>query len=151
MPEAGNLEAVQVATFCLVNQERARNGRPPLQANAQLEQAARAHSQEMVTEDYFAHVSPSGETPLQRIQATGYLPGPPAGYAVGENIAWGTLSLATPQAIVNAWIASPEHLANMLDATYTDGAIGVAPSAPSALAEGQPGATYSEEFGAILR
>jgi uncharacterized protein YkwD len=150
-PQPGDLEAARAATLCLVNQERARNDEPPLQPSAQLGQAAQGHSEEMVTADYFAHISPSGETPLQRIEATGYIPGPPAGYTVGENIAWGTLSLATPAAIVNAWIASPEHLANMLDAAYRDTAIGVSPAAPSSLAQGQPGAVYSEEFGVILR
>ncbi len=150
-PQAGNLDAIRAATMCLVNQERARNGEIPLQANVKLEQAAQGHSDEMVQADYFDHVSPSGETPLQRVQATGYLPGPPAGYAIGENIAWGTLSLATPAAIVSAWIASPEHLANILKASYRDSAIGVDPSAPAALAQGQAGAIYTQEFGVILR
>jgi uncharacterized protein YkwD len=149
-PQTGNLETVRAATFCLVNQERARHGEPPLQQNAQLEQAAQSHSDEMLVADYFEHVSPSGETPLQRVQATGYLPGPPAGYAIGENIAWGTLSLSTPSAIVNAWIASPEHEANILNPLFRDAAIGVAPAAPAALAQGQPGAVYAQEFGVVL-
>jgi uncharacterized protein YkwD len=151
-PQPDNLEAIRAATGCLVNQERARNGEPPLGLNNdELEQAAQGHSDEMVAANYFDHVSPSGETPLQRLQAAGYIPAPPAGYAVGENIAWGTLSLATPSAIVTAWIASPEHLANILNASYRDSAIGVAPAAPASLAQGQAGAVYTEEFGVILR
>ncbi len=149
MPEAGNLEAVEQATLCLVDQERARNGELPLQANAELAQAAEGHAREMVEDDYFAHVSPGGETPLGRIEASGYIPNSQVGYTLGENIAWGTLYLATPKAIVAAWIASPEHLANILNAAYTETGLGVAPSAPPSLAEGEPGAIYSQEFGVI--
>ncbi len=149
MPEAGNLEAVEQSTLCLVNQERARSGELPLQGNTELSGAAEGHSAEMVSKDYFAHVSPSGETPLQRIEATGYIPNSQVGYTLGENIAWGTLYLATPKAIVAAWIASPEHLANILNAAYTETGLGVVPSVPVSLAEGEPGAVYSQEFGVI--
>lgn len=149
-PEAGNIETIDTATLCLVNQERARNGELPLQPNAQLAQAAQGHSEEMVSEDYFAHVAPSGLTPVERVVATGYVPNSEVGYTLGENIAWGTLQLSTPSAIVAAWIASPEHLANILYSPYVDTAIGVAPEAPAALGEGQPGAVYSQEFGVIV-
>jgi uncharacterized protein YkwD len=148
-PEASNLDQVQTATLCLINQERARNNELPLQANAQLAEAALLHSNDMVTEDYFAHIAPTGETPLERIQDSGYVPSSHVGYAVGENIAWGTLYLATPKSIVAAWLASPEHRANILDSAYRDSAIGIAPSAPPSLAEGQTGATYTQEFGVI--
>jgi uncharacterized protein YkwD len=46
-------------------------------------------------------------------------------------------------------MASPEHLANILDGDYRDTAIGVAPAAPPSLANGQPGAIYTQEFGVI--
>ncbi len=115
----------------------------PLAINGDLEQAAESHSREMVSADYFQHVSPSGQTPADRIRSSGYIPGPMDGYAIGENLAWGTLGLSTPQAIVQAWIASPEHLANILEGQYRDTGIGVVASVPAALAEGQPGATYT--------
>jgi uncharacterized protein YkwD len=150
-PEAGNLPLVRAAVLCLVNQERARNGRSPLRANPELEQAAEGHCTELIEDDYFAHVSPSGETPVERIDATGYIPGPSVGYAIGENLAWGTLSLATPQMIVGAWIASPGHLANILEGQYTETGIGVTPAVPSSLSEGESGATYAQEFGVIIR
>jgi len=150
-PEAGNLPEIDAATLCLINQERARNDELPLRLNADLQEAANEHSREMVEKDYFAHVSPSGMTPLERVRATGYIPSPQDGYTIGENIAWGTLELSTPQAIVKAWIASPEHLANILESHYTDTAIGVAPAAPASLANGQQGAVYSQEFGVIVQ
>jgi uncharacterized protein YkwD len=149
-PEAGNLEEIDAATLCLVNQERARNGEPPLQPSGALEAAAQGHSEEMVSEDYFAHIAPSGLTPVGRAEETGYIPNRQVGYTLGENIAWGTLQLSTPSAIVAAWIASPEHLANILYSPYVDTAIGVVPEAPAALGEGQPGAVYSQEFGVIV-
>ncbi len=148
-PEPGNLAQIETATLCLVNQERARNDELPLRFNAQLAQSAQLHSKDMVSEDYFAHVAPNGETPLDRIRAAGYIPSRHVGYTIGENIAWGTLYLATPSAIVAAWIASPGHLANILDPAYRDTAIGVDPAAPPSLAEGQPGAVYTQDFGAI--
>jgi uncharacterized protein YkwD len=149
-PEAGNVDAVDAATLCLVNQVRARNGELPLRQNADLQEAASEHSREMVSDDYFAHVAPGGETPLERVRETGYVPDEQDGYTVGENIAWGTLQLSTPAAIVAAWVASPEHLANILDSSYRDTAVGVAPQAPPSLANGNPGAVYSQEFGVIV-
>ncbi len=149
-PEAGNTEVLAAATLCLVNQVRARNGELPLAPNPKLEEAAVEHSREMVSEDYFAHVSPSGETPLQRVRATGYVPNDQVGYTVGENIAWGTLQLSTPSAIVAAWVASPEHLANILDRDYRDAGMGVAPAAPPSLSGGSPGGVYTQEFGVIV-
>ena len=69
---------------------------------------------------------------------------------IGENLAWGTLTLSTPEAIVKAWIASPEHLANILEAKYHDTGIDVEPEVPSSLAEGVQGALYTQEFGVIV-
>jgi uncharacterized protein YkwD len=149
-PEPGNLAAVRAAVLCLINRERAEHGEEPLSLNRRLQRAAEEHDQELVADDYFAHVSPSGETPAERIGATGYIPGPSAGYVIGENLAWGTLGLSTPQAIVEAWIASPGHLANILEGQYRDTGIAVVPSTPPSLGDGQPGATYAQEFGVVL-
>ncbi len=149
-PEAGNIVAIDATTLCLVNQVRARSGELPLRQNADLQEAALEHSREMVSDDYFAHTSPSGLTPLERVRETGYVPNEQDGYTIGENIAWGTLQLSTPAAIVAAWVASPEHLANILDSSYRDTAVGVAPQAPPSLSGGNPGAVYSQEFGVIV-
>lgn len=151
IPEPGNLALVRAAVLCLINTERARNGEGPLTTSPQLEQAAASHGQEMISRDYFAHVSPSGLTPVERIRTTGYIPDPEVGYVIGENLAWGTLSLASPQAIVSAWLASPEHLANILEAKYSDTGIDVEPEVPASLAQGSTGALYTQEFGVIVR
>jgi len=122
-----------------------------LQPSPQLEAAAAGHCGEMIAEDYFEHISPSGETPADRIRSTGYIPGPSFGYIIGENLAWGTYNLSTPQSIVEAWVASPGHLANILEDSYTETGIAIAASVPSSLAGGAPGATYAQEFGRILQ
>jgi uncharacterized protein YkwD len=149
-PAAENLTVVREAVLCLINRERAEHDRAPLVPNGDLQQAAEGHAAELIADDYFAHVSPQGETPVDRIKGTGYIPGPSVGYVIGENLAWGTYSLSTPQSIVAAWIASPGHLANILEGRYVETGIAIFPAVPEALGEGNPGATYAEEFGVIL-
>jgi uncharacterized protein YkwD len=150
-PEVENIGLARTAVLCLINRKRAENGENPLTSNPELEQAAEGHCQELIADDYFAHVSPSGETPVDRIRTTGYIPGPNVGYVIGENLAWGTYQLSTPQAIVSAWIASPGHLANILEAQYRETGIGITPAVPASLSAGAPGATYAQEFGVIIR
>ncbi len=149
-PTSGNIEQVRAALLCLINQERERHGEGALVANAKLAHAAQAHSRDMANEDYFSHIAPNGETPLDRMRTSGYFPNSQDGYAVGENIAWGTMWLATPQSIVNAWMASPGHRANILDGAYRETGVGVEPRPPASLAEGQPGALYTQDFGVII-
>ena len=149
-PEADNIELVRAAVLCLINRKRAENGESPLERSPELERAAEGHCEELIADDYFAHVSPSGETPVDRIRMTGYIASPSVGYVIGENLAWGTYQLSTPQAIVSAWIASPGHLANILEAQYRETGIGITPAVPASLAAGAPGATYAQEFGVII-
>ena len=150
MPTAGNVATIRGAILCLVDRERARSGEHPLHANGHVQLAAQRHNDDMVAREYFEHVSPSGESLAERLRASGYIYSSNIGYALGENIAWGTLEDATPQAIVAAWMASPGHRANILDASFRDTGIGVAPSVPRALGEGQAGAMYTQDFGLII-
>lgn len=149
-PTPENIEAVREATFCLINNERIVHGERPLQLNANLRNCAQGHSESMAVGDYFSHEGPGGSTPLSRMQAAGYVDSSKIGYEIGENIAWGTLWLATPKAIVESWMQSPEHRANILDANYRETGIGVSPHAPAARAEGEPGALYTQDFGVII-
>jgi uncharacterized protein YkwD len=150
LPTAEDLEEVRGAVLCLIDRQRADHSEMPLQENSELQAAAEGHSAEMVTLDYFEHVSPSGLTPVNRVDRAGYIPDADDGYVIGENIAWGTLSLSTPAAIVAAWMASPAHRANILEGEYRDTGVGISPQAPSAFAEGAQGATYTQEFGVII-
>jgi uncharacterized protein YkwD len=150
LPTQENIEAVRVATLCLINQERVEHGEAALQPNADLQQAAQAHTESMASGDYFEHDGPQGDTPLSRMIACGYIYSSQVGYEIGENIGWGTLDLGTPRAIVAAWMASPGHRANILDAHFRDTAIGVSPHVPSSLSQGQPGGIYTQDFGVII-
>jgi uncharacterized protein YkwD len=149
IPTSNNRNKIRAAVLCLVNRERGRRGESPLRTNMRLQRAAESHSISMAFDGYFAHVGPRGQTPLARMRASGYIHGAHAAYVVGENIAWGTLYLASPRAIVSAWIASPEHRANILDRSYRETAIGICAHMPSALGHGQPGAIYTQDFGAV--
>jgi uncharacterized protein YkwD len=155
-PTAQNLSLIRAATLCLINRERRRAGERPLRPNRRLRRAAQAHTENMAFGDYFEHVGPGGSsrsgggTPLARLRAVGYISSARVGYEVGENIAWGTLRLATPRAIVAAWMASPPHRANILDGRYRETGIGVSPHPPASLAHGQPGAIYTQDFGVII-
>jgi uncharacterized protein YkwD len=148
-PTAGNLDLVDAATLCLVNRERAGQGEASLRPDAALACAAQNHSDDMAAGDYFEHIGPSGDTPVSRMRACGYNLNANLGYEAGENIAWGTLWLATPRSIVAAWMASPGHRANILDAHYRDTGIGVSPHPLSSLANGQAGAMYTQDFAVI--
>ncbi len=150
MPSPADLELVRAAVLCLINRERADHLETPLTTSADLQRAAEAHSAEMVSQDFFQHVSPGGSTPVTRATSAGYIPSPLVGYVIGENLAWATLTLATPEAIVAAWMASPAHRANILEAEYRETGIGVAAETPARLGEGAPGATYTQEFGVII-
>jgi uncharacterized protein YkwD len=149
-PTEQNLESIRAATLCLINHERAAHGEAALRANPHLQQAAQGHTESMVVDNYFEHMGPQGETPLQRMRASGYIYNSQLGYAVGENIAWGTLWLGNPHAIVAAWMASPGHRANILDAQYRDTGIGVSPHPPRSLSGGQSGGVYTQDFGVIV-
>jgi uncharacterized protein YkwD len=150
-PSAANLELIRAATLCLVNRERTSRGESALRPDGDLQIAAQGHSADMSARDYFDHDGSPGDTPLSRARASGYIFSSHLGYAVGENIAWATLWLASPKAIVAGWMASPGHRANILDATYRDTGIGVSPHPLASLAHGEAGAIYTQDFGRIIK
>jgi uncharacterized protein YkwD len=85
---------------------------PALRWNGVLFNAAGAHSTDMAANNYFSHTSQDGRNPGQRITGAGY-----AWSAYGENIAAGQTSA---QAVVDGWLASPGHCANIMNASYAD-------------------------------
>jgi len=143
IPTADTVAAVEDAVLCLLNGERADRGLAQLAENAQLAQAALGHATDMVQRDYFSHDSPDGATMTDRIAATGYLPDD-ASWLVGENLAWGTGSLATARAIMDAWMSSEGHRANILNPRFREIGMGTALGTPQG---GDSGATYAHEFG----
>jgi len=99
----------------LTNQFRQQNDLKPLRWNDRLAVAAQQHSQNMATQDFFAHSGLDGLTAQSRGNAAGYAGG------IGENIAAGQ---ATPRSVVQAWIDSLPHRTNLLDPRYRDIGIG---------------------------
>lgn len=141
-PTAAHAARVRHATLCLVNRERVRRGLPRLRAQRSLTRAASRYARLMVTRHFFDHVSPGGSTMAQRIKRTNYLRGT-RGWSLGENLAYGSGSSATPAQIVDAWMHSAGHRRNILDRGFREIGVGVALGAP----HGGAGATYVNEFG----
>ena len=100
----------------LVNDIRQQNGLKPLRENWELSRVARYKSQDMQENRYFAHNSPTYGTPFQMVKSFGL-----SFRTAGENIAKG---YTTPQAVVNGWMNSSGHRANILNASYTQIGVG---------------------------
>lgn len=100
----------------LVNEVRAENGLKALSANWELSRVARYKSEDMSTNRYFSHTSPTYGTPFQMMRAFGL-----SYRSAGENIAYGQ---RTPAAVVDAWMNSSGHRANILSASYTQIGVG---------------------------
>jgi uncharacterized protein YkwD len=128
------------ATLCLLNKQRRAHGLKKLRENKHLDIASQRHANDMARRNYFAHGDFAG-----RIRGAGYLRGANRGYTIGENIAWGSWDYATPASIVNAWMHSPGHRANILNGGFHEIGLGVARGAP---VSGQShGGTYVTDFG----
>ena len=93
------------ALFHAINDVRALHRLPPLQLDSRLQRAAVAHSRDMAMRDYFAHVSPDGGTPSDRVTREGY-----QWQYVSENIAAGYPST---EDVVNGWVNSAGHFKNI--------------------------------------
>jgi uncharacterized protein YkwD len=148
MPTAGNLGAIGDATLCLVNRQRARHHLKPLKAQRTLSAVARRFAGLLVAGRFFDHSTPSGTTMVDRIKRSTYLSSPLTSWSLGENIAYGTGVLATPKAIVKAWMNSPGHRANILEPRFREIGLGVAMGSPDGSAGG---ATYVHDFGVRVR
>src|SRR4051794_32870334 len=111
LPSQANAAKVNRTTLCLLNAQRRSHGLRKLRTNARLRHAAAGYARLMVASNFFAHEGPDGSTPLSRIRSTRYLDGARA-WSIGENLAWGTGSYATPRSIVQSWMHSPGHRAN---------------------------------------
>jgi uncharacterized protein YkwD len=147
-PSTTGLDAAAQVTVCLINRERTRRGLPALRVNALLSQASLEHSQDMVRQRYFEHTSLDGRTVGDRIRASGYARGVSA--SGGENIAFGFGRESTPAAIVQLWMHSPGHRADILRASFTEIGIGIATGAPDLPDFKQSdSATYTTDFGGV--
>ena len=145
--QAGLDQAADAIT-CLVNAERTTRGLKALKRDADLAQAARGHSRDMARNNYFDHTGRDGDSVGDRIRKAGYGK-PGGGWSGGENLGWGTGDRATPNALVDAWLASPGHRENMLKGSFRELGVGVAQGAPVKTTSGLAGATYTLNLGVI--
>ncbi|HEX3910360.1 MAG TPA: CAP domain-containing protein [Solirubrobacteraceae bacterium] len=147
-PNGRNAALIDAAALCLMNQIRAAHSLPALHFNASLGRIASGQASDMVRGHYFGDQSLSGQSPLARIMASGYVLHPAnIRLHAAQNIGWGTGHSATPAGIVRAWMESPPHRKIILTGAYRDAGVGVAPSVPSGFSGRWHGGTYAAEFG----
>lgn len=100
------------------NSARAEEGKSPLVRNSVLDEAARLKAEDMAENGYFAHWSPTGVSPWHWFETAGY------SYAhAGENLA---VHFTDSSVVVDAWLKSPTHRENIMNAKYTEIGIGTA-------------------------
>ncbi|MFD3937126.1 CAP domain-containing protein, partial [Streptomyces sp. NPDC058618] len=116
----------------LVNKERATAGCGPLKEDPQLRAAAQGHSDDMAKRDFFSHTSPDGADPGKRTTAAGY-----RWSTYGENIAKGQ---QTAQSVMDSWMNSSGHRANILNCSFKDIGVGIH--------QGAGGPWWTQNFGA---
>ncbi|MFG2500646.1 sigma-70 family RNA polymerase sigma factor [Streptomyces sp. NPDC048441] len=116
----------------LVNVERAKSGCGALTQNSKLGKAAQGHSDDMAERDFFDHTNPDGDDPGDRVTAAGY-----RWSTYGENIAAGQ---GTPAAVMDSWMKSPGHRANILNCSFKEIGIGYR--------QGAGGPWWTQNFGA---
>ncbi|GLY28280.1 CAP domain-containing protein [Kineosporia sp. NBRC 101731] len=102
----------------IVNTKRAAAGCKALKLNSKLTAAAQSHSEDMAKNNYFDHNSQDGRSPFDRMSDAGYKFG-----AAAENIAMGQ---QTPADVMDSWMNSAGHKANILNCTYTEMGLGYA-------------------------
>jgi uncharacterized protein YkwD len=108
---------LEAAVADLVNRERGDAGCGNLEGDSRLDTAARLHAEDMAANDYFSHDSQDGRSPSDRADAQGFEGG------VGENIAAG---YPDAEAVMQGWMDSEGHRANILNCDYEVIGIGVA-------------------------
>jgi len=119
--------SVDLGVLQQLNQIRAAHHLVTLTLSRNLDAAAMQHSQDMLTNGYFAHSSSDGEPFWKRIEV--FYSQPRSGYwSVGENLYW-TAGPATAAGSMKAWMASPGHRANILSPQWRD--VGIAALAES--------------------
>lgn len=118
IPTLTDIKAYENEVVRLTNVERSKNGLPALAQNWELSRVARYKSADMAAKGYFSHQSPTYGSPFTMMQNFGI-----RFSAAGENIAYGQ---RTPQEVVNAWMNSPGHRANILSRSYSQIGVGFA-------------------------
>ncbi|MBA7560116.1 CAP domain-containing protein [Candidatus Atribacteria bacterium 1244-E10-H5-B2] len=116
-----NLNEFEAAVLYLINTIRVSNGLGALEPNQMLTDIARSRSNDMIINSYFSHYTPDGRNIFNIFRENG------VSYVnAGENLGQSTpASSGTPEALTDAWMASPTHKANILRSVYSKIGIGV--------------------------
>lgn len=116
----------EAAVVCIVNQARASMGLRELRANHLLADAAERYARRMVREGFFSHEDPEGNGPAERLLAAGYgSRRSDRSWTAGEALGSGTGVLASPQALVYSWLASPPHRKILLGKAFKEVGVGI--------------------------
>ncbi|MEU9114737.1 CAP domain-containing protein [Streptomyces sp. NPDC048483] len=115
-PSADPGSSAEAQVLSLVNQERAQAGCSPVTADKQLAGLAQSFSDDMAERGFFDHTDPDGDTPWDRARDLGITD------LGGENIARGQ---ANAQSVMDSWMNSPGHRANILNCDYKTLGVGV--------------------------
>lgn len=118
IPLMDDIKSLENQVIQLTNQQRAKYGLPPLTADWELSRVARYKSADMRDKNYFSHTSPTYGSPFTMMKNFGI-----SYRTAGENIAAGQ---RTPQEVVQAWMNSSGHRANILNRGYTHIGVGYA-------------------------
>ncbi len=110
------LSEEELEVIRLTNAERVSYGLSELSVNVELSRIARLKSQDMHDNNYFDHTSPTYGTPFEMMRAFGI-----SYRAAAENIAMG---YRTPESVVEGWMNSSSHRANILSSSYTQIGVG---------------------------
>jgi uncharacterized protein YkwD len=115
----GGNSSMEASVLAVVNRQRANAGLKPLTSNGALTSAARAHSKDMATNNFFSHTGSNGSSPFSRISAAGF-----SYSAAGEVIYAGEGSNNTAGSAVGGWMGSAAHKKIILDPIYKYGGAG---------------------------
>ncbi len=138
------LTTAESRTLTMHNQARSANGLTRLCVHRVLTKAARSHSQEMISRDYFSHNSFNGESDKARLERFGYRLSGFTFAKVAENIYRGSGTSGSARSAFNWWMNSPGHRTNILDPDFREVGIGVR----TGDFQGQPGTSmYTVDFG----
>lgn len=116
IPNIDNVKNVEEQVLNLVNQERQKVGLKPLAMDWELARVARMKSQDMANKNYFSHTSPTYGSPFDMMKQFGI-----SFRTAGENIASGQ---RTPEEVMQSWMNSQGHRANILKPDYTHLGVG---------------------------
>jgi len=129
------LAAQQATLYTLTNDVRIANGIVPLTQAPQLYASSQHKATDMANKAYFAHIGPDGTGLASWLDDADY-----AYSTAGENLAIG---FSDPRVLVNAWVNSPTHLANLIDPDYEETGIGLA----AGMYDGVPVVYVAQHFG----